>query len=82
MSEVTLYLYLTESVYKVFLTSATLSFIITDIQNELTDLCWNCLLQNTIINTFCEINLSGFREGLREEACARLLISKRFLTWL
>jgi hypothetical protein len=53
--------YLTESVYKVVLQSqfphksVDISFKITGIQNELTSLCGNWLLQNDFINTFCEI---------------------------
>jgi len=37
--------------------SVNVSFIITDIKNELTDLCGNSLLQNNFINTFCEIRV-------------------------
>ena len=32
-----------------------LSFNITNIRNEMTDLCENRLVQNDFINTFCEI---------------------------
>ena len=35
--------------------SVNLSFVITNINNELTDLCGNCLLQNNLTKTLCEI---------------------------
>ena len=37
--------------------SVNLSFPITNIKNELTNLCGNCHVQNYYINTFCEIDI-------------------------
>ena len=39
--------------------SLNLSFIITNVREELTDLCGNGLLQNDFINNFCEIRPAG-----------------------
>ena len=38
--------------------SVNLNIFITNIKNKLTNLCWNRLLQNDLMNTFCEIRLS------------------------
>ena len=36
--------------------SSGTAVILVIIQDQLTDLCGNCLLQNHVINTFCEIS--------------------------
>ena len=57
--------YLSESVYGVVLkslfhhTAVNVSFIVTNMNNKLTDLWGNSLLQNDFINTFCEIRAGG-----------------------
>ena len=38
-----------------------LSLMITNMQNKMTDLYWNRLLQNDLINTFCELNSRHLR---------------------
>ena len=67
-------MYLTHSVYTVVLQSqfphksVNLSFLITHVKNDLTDLCGNRLLQNACINTLCEVRVGAYppaRSSLR-----------------
>ena len=71
--------YLTQSVFKVVLQKSTphkfvdLSCTITNIKNNLTDLCGNRLLQNDVENTLCEIRahrMNGELLPLRTDGAA------------
>ena len=61
--------YLIESAHKSFCKnqfphkSVKLSFIVTNLKDRLTDLCWNCPVQDDLFNTFWETRFSNVVSG-------------------